>query len=210
MSSFELPLMKPKMAPPEPKHATTFPQEQQSDGAEADSGEESFGDAESMLDVFAARDAFLSRALGPSQSLQTALEVSKPGDELEEEAEKVAEHVMRMAEPAASSGGDESGETGAGALVQRACSTCESEEDDEEKTTVHRDADGAAPTVDAGFESGLRTSRAGGGEALPGAVRSFMEPRFGKDFGDVRVHRNLCTDDVAIRACELRAEMRRG
>ena len=96
-----------------------------------------------------------------------------------------------MAEPAAGSAGEEKGETSAGAMLQRACATCEAEaKDDDEKTMVHRAADGAAPSVGGSFEAGLSASRAGGGEALPAGVRSFMEPRFGKDFGDVRVHRD--------------------
>jgi outer membrane protein OmpA-like peptidoglycan-associated protein len=44
-------------------------------------------------------------------------------------------------------------------------------------------------SFDAGseFESGL-ASASGGGSPLPDSVRSFMEPRFGADFGGVRIH----------------------
>jgi hypothetical protein len=91
-----------------------------------------------------------SLASAPGQALQKALEVSEPGDALEQEAEKVAEQVMRMAEPAAGSAGEDEGETSASAMLQRACATCEAQEkDDEETKLVHRDAIGAAPSVGA-------------------------------------------------------------
>jgi outer membrane protein OmpA-like peptidoglycan-associated protein len=37
----------------------------------------------------------------------------------------------------------------------------------------------------------------GSGEPLPGNVRAFMEPRFGSDFGDVRVHRGQATEQTS-------------
>ncbi len=37
----------------------------------------------------------------------------------------------------------------------------------------------------------------GGGQSLPVSTRAFFEPRFGKDFGDVRVHDDLSAHDAA-------------
>jgi hypothetical protein len=50
----------------------------------------------------------------------------------------------------------------------------------------------------------LRSVRATGGEPLAPSVRAFMEPRFGKDFGNVRVHRDSSADHLA-RAVEAKA-----
>src|SRR6266403_2929328 len=41
-----------------------------------------------------------------------------------------------------------------------------------------------------------RIASLGGGQPLPGSVRSFTEPHFGEDFTDVRIH----TDQVAARS----------
>ncbi len=47
--------------------------------------------------------------------------------------------------------------------------------------------DGAGP-VTAEVESGINSLRNRGGISLPDSERSFFEPRFGRDFSDVRVH----------------------
>ena len=69
-------------------------------------------------------------------------------------------------------------------LVQRA------EEEDEElqaKPEIQRASAGAGFEVSGDFEQQLSASRGEGGP-LPATVREFMEPRFGADFSDVRVH----------------------
>jgi len=135
------------------------------------------------------------------QFIQTKLKVSSPSDEYEQEADRVADQVMRMADdtsaPVAITGG------GSPATVHRACDRCEEEE--EERTAVHRKA--ADETGDeflhrkkseggkrAGPEVAVQVDRLKtGGEALPAPVRNFFEARFGYDFSQVRVH----TDSVA-------------
>jgi hypothetical protein len=104
--------------------------------------------------------------------LQTKLELGMPGDVHEQEADRVAEQVMRMPEPKGRSKApaDISGHTTApAALVQT-------------KSTHPGDNGGAAapPIVD----DVLRSP----GQPLDAATRAFMEPRLGQDFGHVRVH----------------------
>ena len=98
-----------------------------------------------------------------SPVIQAKLQVSSPGDPFEREADQVASTVMRKALPTQM-------------------------EEDEEKV-VQAKADGspaqASPSAN-NVESTL--SSGGGGSRLPDSVRSFMEPRFGRDFGHVNVH----------------------
>ena len=64
--------------------------------------------------------------------------------------------------------------------IQAKCDTCEAEE------PIQRLADGTAQ-AQPDLENRLNASQ-GGGSALPDDVRSFIEPRFGADFSQVRVH----------------------
>ena len=70
-------------------------------------------------------------------------------------------------------------------IVQRA-SEDEKEVPVQMKRQVQRLGEGGFE-VDGAFEQRLATSR-GGGTPLPAPVRKFMEPRFGADFSNVRVH----------------------
>lgn len=59
---------------------------------------------------------------------------------------------------------------------------------EEKKEPLMRKGEGdSGGTAPAAVESGVNSSK-GGGDPLPDPVRSHMEPRFGSDFGDVRVH----------------------
>ena len=96
--------------------------------------------------------------------------VSRPGDRAEVEAEDTARKVMRMHEPPASKRGDREPMASNGTA----------------QSTVQRTVaapHNAAPVA----PSRVNIS---GGSPLPSAVRSFMEPRFGANFGNVRVHTN--------------------
>ncbi|WDT74075.1 MAG: DUF4157 domain-containing protein [Candidatus Manganitrophus sp.] len=115
----------------------------------------------------------LQRTVGNQavQRLQAKLTISSPGDLYEQEADRIAERVMRTPAP----------------RLQRACacgaacSKCQTkplqtkriESGDSEQTT-------APPIV----HDALRSS----GQPLDPAARAFMEPRFGHDFSQVRIH----------------------
>jgi hypothetical protein len=110
--------------------------------------------------------------------LQTKLQLGMPGDVHEQEADRVADQVMRMPEPAVQSKAvaDISGHAMTpAARVQT-------------KSTHAGDSGGvAAPPV-------VRDALRSPGQPLDAATRAFMEPRFGRDFGSVRVH----TDAKAV------------
>ncbi|MEO6977135.1 MAG: DUF4157 domain-containing protein, partial [Mucilaginibacter sp.] len=85
---------------------------------------------------------------GRQPYIQPKLTVNKPGDKYEQEADSMADKVMRMAEPSA-------GEvlTGrVGDVVQRKCDACEDE--DKDKTPVMRKEEG--PSDDAGEQAVMR------------------------------------------------------
>jgi hypothetical protein len=119
-----------------------------------------------------------------AQVVQAKLEVSAPGDALELEADRVAEHVMRPPSPRY--------ETVSSNVVLRECDRCAK---DDEPHVVLRAASTASSfpvgvETPPGFDASLASARQVGGEGLPSPVRGFMEPRFGEDFGGVRIHRD--------------------
>ncbi|MCW5317441.1 DUF4157 domain-containing protein [Nostoc sp. KVJ3] len=141
---------------------------------------------------------------------QAKLTVGAPDDHYEQEADKVADRIMRMAKP--ESIGLQNIQTlqtkplaaAITPLLQREAMPEEEEElqtkllntsiqreilPEEElqtKRSLQQFTDGSFQTG-ANFESQLNSSE-GGGSPLPDPVRSFMEPRFGTDFSQVRVH----------------------
>ena len=110
-----------------------------------------------------------------SPYIQTKLQVSSPEDPFEQEADRVADTVMRMPESKASA-------PEAQPLEE------EREERVAAKPIIHRMA-----SVAHGFQAGvdvesrINNSR-GSGRPLPDSVRSYMEPRFGIDFSHVNIH----------------------
>ena len=111
-----------------------------------------------------------------SRTIQSKLLISQPGDIYEQEADHVADHVMRMPEPAIQrtcSACVSSGST---------CSSCKIEEEALVQRKAERRSDGAGAVAD-DFVRNL-----GAGQPLDTATRAFFEPRFGHDFGNVRVH----------------------
>lgn len=58
---------------------------------------------------------------------------------------------------------------------------------EKEEPLMRKGEGGSGGPAPAGVESAIKSSK-GGGDPLPAPVRNHMEPRFGNDFGDVRVH----------------------
>jgi len=129
--------------------------------------------------------------------IQTKLEINKPGDPYEQEADRVADAVMRMppkpgvqrevepeeeerlqAKPLASQ---------ITPLVQRKPDPVE--EEDEEKQIQPKNNIGMAPQVTPRVAHDIHSFK-GTGQPLPASERTFFEPRFGRDFSNVRVHTN--------------------
>ncbi len=96
--------------------------------------------------------------------VQTQLRVSAPGDAAEQEAHAMGQLIARMAEPEAP--------------VAPVLAT--------PGRNVFRHGAGE-PTVTPDLWDQLEQSRSSGA-ALPNNVRHFMEPRFGTDFSNVRIH----------------------
>ena len=102
--------------------------------------------------------------------IQTKLTINQPGDEYEQEADRVAEQVMRM---------PDSG-------LQRKCAKCN---EDEEKVLQAKESPGRVPiTQDQNVPPQVHEVLRSTGQPLDPATRTFMEPRFGHDFSNVRVH----------------------
>ena len=116
----------------------------------------------------------LSHVTAFAPKIQRKPSIGAPDDAFEREADAVADRVMRMAEPSSS--------RAAPGAIQRKCATCADEEKIQTKHATHASAD-TAPDVQA-------ATRAAGhdGQPLPGALRAYFEPRFGRDFSRVRIH----------------------
>lgn len=154
-------------------------------------------------------------------AIQAKLTVGKPNDKYEQEADRIADKVMRMPDRA---------------TVLRKCAACKEEEkkiqqkplavgitpwvqrqvaeeqeedrvqtkplqrqaeEEEEaiqpKIMLQKQTTGGPPQPGASLESRLNRSKSGG-SPLPDNTRSFMESRIGADFSNVKIH----TDDNAV------------
>ena len=145
--------------------------------------------------------------------IQTKLGVSEPGDVYEHEADRVADEVMRMPLPLARAPAiqrkcsacghpseEEHGPGMAKAPFGRRCdsapATGREEEEEEPALAMRKSEPGAAPAPAWHWAQGLSLTK-GGGEPLSAAARSFLEPRLGHEFGDVRVHRDEHASNLA-------------
>jgi hypothetical protein len=118
-------------------------------------------------------------------SIQAKLMVSQPGDIYEQEADRVAEQVMRMSL-------QEEGVLSMPSInqekVSRKCRSCEDEKDIIHKNTRDTEEYEIPENVSQSIDS-MR----GRGSPLDTSTRSFMETHLGFDFGNVRIH----TDEKA-------------
>ena len=116
--------------------------------------------------------------------LQTKLTVGQPNDKYEQEADRVAEQIMRMPAP------ESAGAVGVRSQppqIQRKCAKC-----DDEQQLQMKETPGATPEVTPAVASRIQSLQ-GGGQPLSDSTRSFFEPRFGQDFSHVRVHNDVQT-----------------
>ena len=145
-------------------------------------------------------------------AVQMKMTVNQPGDKFEQEADKMANKVMRMPTPA-SPVKEEKLQRQADDKLQKAPASEEKlqkkederlqkaalpddklQKKEEEKLQkapapeekIQRKGNGV-PTVGAGTQSAIH-SQTTGGQPLSSDVRSYMEPRFNADFSNVRIH----------------------
>jgi len=134
-----------------------------------------------------ANPAFFAKAGGGgffAPAIQMKMAVNKPGDKFEQEADRTADNVMRMENPAPFSP--------ASGIVQRKCAACETTQatcqDCAEKQPVQRkEKNDSTLQANPSVQPKLTPVR-GAGQALSPSLRGFFEPRFGRDFSKVRVH----------------------
>ena len=138
--------------------------------------------------------------------IQPKLKISQPGDVYEQEADRVAEQVMRMTDPSGSvmpqgAAIDEE-------RIARKCAACKMKEEEEEdnKLQISRKPSTTTTTPDtSGLEANDKTTnefdnaRASGDSSLDANTGEFMKSRFGGyDFSNVKVH----TDKRAARSAQ--------
>jgi hypothetical protein len=140
-----------------------------------------------------------SPALGAGFVLQRKLEIGRVDDPLEREADRVAEQVLDLSS-AIPKGNVRAG----GPSLQRKCQDCADDEKTDHVTMVQTKAEsgtvpatGSAPAI---VHDVLRSY----GRPLDSVLRASLEPRFGHDFGQVRVHTGAMASESA-RAVRARA-----
>ncbi|MCR8557635.1 DUF4157 domain-containing protein [Mucilaginibacter sp. BJC16-A38] len=121
---------------------------------------------------------------------QPKLTVNQPNDVYEQEADTMADKVMRITNPSLN---QNVFFKPANNNIRRKCQACE-----EQERHVHRKEDDGSK-VQGGHEldnyvSSLNSS----GQSMSDSSRKFFEPRFGHDFSNVKVH----TDSVAAKSAQ--------
>jgi hypothetical protein len=150
------------------------------------------------------RILFLQRTVGNqavqrllrSGILQAKLRIGQPGDAYEQEADRVADAVMRMSEPQTVSSDTLS--------IQGTCPTCEKDElrrqliekEEAEELLQTKEISGQNAETTPDLESRINAIR-GAGQPLAESERAFFEPRFGRDFSQVRVHTDAQAAETA-------------
>ena len=135
------------------------------------------------MDTGIERILFLQRTAGnqavssliSSGTLQAKLQIGQPGDKYEQEADRVTDAVMRMPEPG----------------VQRQVEPEEEEELQAKATSGH------ISESNPNLESRIQSLK-GGGQPLSENDRAFLEPRFGRDFSQMRVHADAQAAEAAL------------
>ena len=120
---------------------------------------------------------------------QPKLSVNTPGDSYEQEADAMADKVMRMAIPSTQN----SFFKPANPFIQRKCAGCE-----EEDKKLHRKENSVSEVQGSNELDSYVSSLNSSGQSLSESSRQFFEPRFGQDFSNVKIH----TDSVAAKSAQ--------
>ena len=146
------------------------------------------------------RILFLQRTIGnqavqrliKSGALQAKLRIGLPGDAYEQEADRVADAVMRMPEPGVQRQEEEEEEETlqskplANQIAPLVQVQRQEEPEEEEEMLQAKSREDATSEVPNDLESQINAIR--GGQPLAESERAYFEPRFGADFSRVRVH----------------------
>ncbi len=144
-----------------------------------------------------------AKELAGTPVVQPKLVVGPVNDPYEQEADRVADHVMRMPDTEVAT----TSETDPGPVVQRVCTDCdeeekmqrqpEDEEEEEQSIQAKREGGPTGGEVSAKQTAEIESIKTGG-ESLRPASRNFFEERFGHDFSRVRIH----SDDRAAQSAK--------
>ncbi|MFT3764412.1 MAG: DUF4157 domain-containing protein [Minicystis sp.] len=165
------------------------------DGEQANPGSDGERSAKPSFAAVPVFPPTTGRAATSRGVLQAKLAVGSVDDPLEEEADQVAERVLRMPDPVAAAGAPEEPPE---APVQPARARLSRKEEDEETgSLVQRRAapeapggvGAAPPIVEQALQSGAR--------ALDAETRAYFEPRLGLDLGKVRIHTDAQAAEAA-------------
>jgi len=122
-----------------------------------------------------------------ARPIQTKLAINKPGDEYEQEADRVAEQVMSMPDP----------------RLQRArtsgehCPKCQTEKQSQRRGLLQTQHVGSGDLEQTVVPPAVHEVLRSPGQPLDPVTRGFMEPRFGHDFSRVRVHSGAAAEQSA-------------
>jgi hypothetical protein len=144
--------------------------------------------------------------------IQAKVKVGQPNDIYEQEADRVADEVMRMPEPQVQRQEEEEKKKEEEKLIQTKTLSeqitplvqrqAEEKEEEEEEILQTKENPGLTPGVIPDLEARIQSLKSGG-QPLPEANRWFMERRFGIDFSGVRLHTD---SDAAQMSRELNAQ----
>ncbi|MBD2766357.1 DUF4157 domain-containing protein [Hymenobacter sp. BT664] len=146
----------------------------------------------------------------PAPPIQTKLTVNQPGDKFEQEADRMADKIMRMPAPAASNERlqrqpDDTLQKQEDEKIQKApapeeklqrAETTNDKLQKKEDDKLQREGGTGTPAVGAGTQAAIR-QKTTGGHPLSADVRRYMEPRFGADFSQVRIHHDAEADSLS-------------
>ncbi len=123
--------------------------------------------------------------------IQAKLKIGQPNDIYEQEADRVAEQVMRMPELRLQRQAEEEEEEEeliqTKPLAEQITPLVQRQVEEEEETVQAKETPDHATGVTPDLESRIMAIK-GRGHSLPELVRAFFEPRFGHDFSQVRIH----------------------
>ncbi len=135
-----------------------------------------------------------------SGAIQAKLTIGQPNDKYEEEADRVADEVMRMPEPKeknTSQGKTNADRTKSGLSVSKAAVPIQRQEEPEQEELLQTKATpGHTPQVTPNVAAKIQSLK-GGGLPLSPNQRSFFESRMGQDFSGVRIHTDSKAADTA-------------
>jgi hypothetical protein len=115
-----------------------------------------------------------------TRAIQAKLAIGQPNDPYEQEADRVADQVMRMPAQGAEQGGTTCAACAGGASP---CPKCAGRESLGIQRHAQHDGTGNEASVSDNF-----VNRLSFGRPLDAATRGFFESRFSQDFGQVRIH----------------------